>query len=134
MPAQTAAPKTVYYEALDTSPNLEVCISDGTGPIALTGATVTIDIAYAKYSYYYSPTKKIVEDGACVVNPDQVNFTGWVSWTPQTDDLQPPGNFLYRFRIEYPSGQVGHFPKNTYMPMIITTPIGGFGSAVTGAP
>lgn len=134
MPAQTISPKTVYYEALDTAPDLTVCIGDGSGPVNLTGATVTIEIAYWKYSYYYSPTRRIVDGGACTVDPDQVTNKGWVSWTPQTSDLQPPGNFGYRFRVEYPSGGVAHYPVNTYLPMVITTPVGGWGESVTGAP
>ncbi len=134
MPAQTQVAKTVYYVALDTAPDLQVCISDGSGAIDLTGATVTIDIAYSRWNYYYSPTRKIVDGSACVVDPDQVTNKGWVSWTPGATDLQPPGEFLYRFNVTYPGGGEATYPPNTYNPMSIGTPVGGWGEAVTGAP
>jgi len=134
MPSQSIAASAVYYEALDTAPDLSVCIQDANGPINLTGATVTIDIAYGRYNYYYSPTKKIVADGACVVDADQVTNKGVVHWTPQTGDLQPPGVMHYRFKVEYPSGGIAHYPPNTKLPLIIRTPIGGWGEAVNGAP
>lgn len=134
MPAQSYGASTIWYEALDTAPDLTVCIADDDGPINLEDATVTIEIAYQRWNYYYSPTKKIVDGAPCVVNPDQVTFKGYVSYTPRVGDLQPPGNFLYRFHVVYPSGGVAHYPAQTYLPLVITTPVAGWAESVTGAP
>lgn len=126
MPAQTTGSSVVYYSEGDTAPDLPAVLTDGAGePIDLTGATVTISIAYARYSYYYAPTLRIVDEGPCVVDLDQVNNKGLVRWTPQAGDLSPPGSFLYYFQVTYPSGGVQTIPPNTYLPMIIRTPVGG---------
>ena len=135
MPAQTAGSSVIYYSALDTAPDLPAILTDGAGePIDLTGATVTISIAYSRYSYFYSPTKRIVDESPCVIDPDQVLNKGLVRWTPSEGELQPPGEYQYFFQITYPSGGRQTIPANTYLPMIIRTPVGGFKENVSGAP
>ena len=125
-PAQTVGSSAVYYSEKDTAPDLPAVLSDGAGePIDLTGSSVTISIAYSRYSYYYSPTRRIVDRSPCVVDPDQINNTGLVRWTPGDGDLSPPGQYLYYFQVTYPGGGVQTIPPNTYLPMIIRTPVGG---------
>jgi hypothetical protein len=126
MPAQTTDVGVVYYSENDTAPELPAILRDGAGkPIDLTGATVTISIAYSRYSYYYSPTKRIVDRSPCEVDPDQVGNKGVVRWTPGEGELSPPGEYQYYFKVTYPSGGVQTIPPNTYLPMIIRTPVGG---------
>ena len=75
MPAQQTAGKTVFYAEGDTAPDLSVILEDGDGnPVDLTGATVVINIAHSRWSFYYSPSEKIVTNGACDVDPDQTSF------------------------------------------------------------
>ena len=63
MPAQTATRRTAYYLELETAPPLRQQLVGNDGlPIDLTGHQVFITIAYRRWSYYYSPTEKIVDD------------------------------------------------------------------------
>ena len=134
MPAQTSGATAQYYVEFDTAPDLRVCLRDGEkNPIDLTGSEVTISIAFAmpRGTYYTSPRKQIVERSPCVVDPDQTEDgnRGFVNWTPgaqgEDDTLSPPGEFLYTFEVNYPGGGRQTLPANTYLPMIIKTPVGG---------
>jgi hypothetical protein len=134
MPAQTSTRKVAYYEEFDTAPPLRQRLTDGAGnPLPLTAATVTIEIAFQRWNYYFSPTKNIVEAGPCVVE-DQGTDPGWIHWIPGVNDLTPSGSFLYRFKIVYPDTSSQHVPPNTYLPMIITAPTGGSTGSKTAAP
>lgn len=125
MPAQQTAGKTLYYSELDTAPDLSVILEDGDGnAVLLTGATVVINIAYARWSFYYSPSEKIVTNSACVVDPDQVLNKGRISWTPPVGALTPPGSFAYTFIVTWFNSTVQTFPPNTYLPLVIRTPVG----------
>lgn len=132
MPAQTTSASTVYYVEFDTAPPLRACLKDGEGdPIDLTGASVTISVAFTmpRGTYYTSPRDQIVKRSPCVVDPDQVANKGFVSWTPgaqgEDDTLSPPGEFLYTFEVTYQDGGKQTLPANTYMTLIIKTPVGG---------
>lgn len=126
MPAQTTASRVVYYSENDTAPDLVALLEDGDGnAIDLTGASVAITIAYAKADYFYQPTAKIVDAYACVPDPDQVTNTGIVRYTPAAGHLTPPGAFLYVFEVTYSGGGVQTLPANTYLPLIIRTPVSG---------
>lgn len=134
MPAQTSSAGTVYYVEFDTAPPLRACLKDGQDdPIDLTGATVTISIAFAmpRGTFYTSPRDQIVVRSPVSVDPDQVNNKGFVSWTPEpqgSDDegiLSPPGEFLYTFEVIYQDGGKQTIPSNTYQTMIIKSPVGG---------
>jgi len=92
----------------------------------LTGASVTIDIAHTSYDYYYSPMRRIVEDGACIV---EGGTEGWVQWEPGVGELSPPGNYRYRFTITYGGGTQQTVPANTSEALTITTRVGGPGGA-----
>lgn len=125
MPAQVSNPKTAYFSKGDTAPTLRNRIEDGSGdPIDLTGATVVINIAFSSWSYFYSPKERIVDGGACVVDPDQVTFKGFVDWTPLANDLEPAGEFQYQYLITFGGGAVQTVPANTYLPMIIRSNVG----------
>lgn len=127
MPAQVAAAKTTFYSENDTYPPLAAQLLDGNNvPIDLTGATVTISIAYARYSYYYSPTKKIVDADNCAIT-DAVN--GKISWTPSAGQLTPPGSYLYNFAITHAGGGIQTVPANTYLTMVVRAPVAGQGGA-----
>ena len=134
MPAQTTAAETVYYVEGDTAPNLEACLKDKfRNPIDLSGATVTITIAFSmpRNDYYTSPREQIVLDSPCVVDPDQSEDgrRGFVTWTPENrgpeDALRPAGQFLYTFGVTYPDGSFQTIPANTYETMIILSFVGG---------
>ncbi len=134
MPAQTTGADTVYYVEFDTAAPLRACLKDGQGdPIDLTGADVTITVAFAmpRGTYYTSPRDQIIVRSEVDVDPDQVNNKGFVSWTPEPQDsteegiLSPPGEFLYTFEVTYQDGGVQTIPANTYQTMIIKTPVGG---------
>ena len=134
MPAQTTQADTVYFVEFDTAPPLRQQLTDFQGdPIDLTGAEVTISVAFSmpRGTYYTSPRKQIIIRSAVVVDPDQVNNTGFVSWTPEPQDstlegiLSPPGEFLYTFEIIFQGGGKQTVPANTYFTLIIKTPVGG---------
>jgi hypothetical protein len=132
MPSQTSAAPTVYYVEFDTAPPLRACLKDGENkPIDLTGATVTITVAFTmpRQDYYTSPRDQIVVRSPVTVDPDQVANKGYVSWTPgaQGDDdaLTPPGDFLYNFEVIYQDGTKQTIPPISYQTMHIQTPVGG---------
>lgn len=126
MPAQTSSANAAFYVEGDTWPPLTAQLTDGSGtPVVLTGASVVINIAFQRWSYYYSPTDLIVTNGPCVVNPDQTNNPGYVSWTPVTGDLDTPGKFSYRFTVTFPGGGVQTFPGNETLPLIVKTKLPG---------
>ena len=130
MPAQTSAPAVVYYVDGDTAPPLRACLKDKEdNPINLTEAGVTISIAFAmpRQTYYTSPRNKIVNKAVCVVDVDQSEDgnRGFVTWTPEEEDLTPPGQFLYTFQVTFPDGGKQTIPPNTYMPMVIRSTVGG---------
>lgn len=134
MPAQTIGGKAVFYTEFDTAPPLRVCLRDGNDdPIDLSGAEVTISIAFAmpRGSYYTNPRQIIVPYAPCVVDPDQTEGgnRGFVEWTPGTevnvDALSPPGQFLYQFTITYADGGVQTITSDTYLPLIVKTRVGG---------
>ena len=134
MPAQTTSAETVYYVEFDTAPDLVVCLKDKfENPIDLSGAAVTISVAFAmpRGTYYTSPRDQIVKRSDCVVDPDQTEEgnRGFISWTPgaqnEDDALTPPGEFLYTFEVTFPNGGKQTIPADTYQTMIIRTPVGG---------
>ena len=128
MPAQTTNQQVPIYGWGDTAPPLYGTLQDGDGnPIDLTGATVTITIAYQTLgtSFYYSPSQILIDGASATVDPDQVTNTGLVYWAPQAGDLEIAGNFRYRWTVTYADSSVQSFPSNTYLPLIVTSPTGG---------
>ncbi len=126
MPAQSSSPKVAFYQVLDTAPDYDVFLEDGDGNrINLTGATVTIDIAYSSYSYYYSPYIRLVESGACVVDADQSANKGLVHYTPGAADFDTVGTFFARFLVIYSGGGRQSIPPNTYLPIVLRERVGG---------
>lgn len=127
-PAQTTDNETIYYAESDTAPPLEVCLKDGAGkPIDLTGADVVINIAYARWSHYYSPFRRIVDQSPCIVDPDQTEIgnRGFVKWIPFEGALTPTGDFHITFEVTYLDGGRQTIPPNTYMAMVIRATVGG---------
>ena len=126
MPNQSTAPGLAEYALYDTAPELRVQLCDGDGePINLTGATVVINIAYTRGSYGYQPSKRLVDGGACVPDPDQVANIGYVNWAPLNTDLSVWGTFRYNFEITYAGGK-----RQTISPigssiLTVQPPVGG---------
>ena len=121
MPAQTVTGGPHYYGVGDTAPDLVDIIRDGTGePMDLTGKTITIRIADARYSHYYSPGRIMVDAGACVADPDQNANKGVVRWTPTTGVLSPAGSYHYQFDVDGQS-----IPPHTYGQLVVRVAPGG---------
>lgn len=127
MPTQSDAPSTVFYVEGDTAPSLRAQLCDLNGdPIPLTSASsVTITIAPARWSYYFSPIAPIVDGASCVIDPDQVANPGYVDWYPDPGDLSPAGNYRYRFKVTWNDGTVQRFPQNETMTLVIRAETGG---------
>lgn len=127
MPAQTTSPEVVFYVEGDTGPSLRARIIDANGdPISLaSAASATIRIAPQRWSYYYSPVLPIVDDAACVIDPDQVTNTGYLDWFPDPGDLSPAGQYQYTFRITWGDGTVQTFPQDVTLPLVIRARVGG---------
>ena len=90
-------------------------------PIDLTGHDVFIEIAYQRWSFYYSPTKKIVDTQITV----EAGVNGWVQYSPAPTDLVIAGEFLYKYRIEYNDATIQHVPPQRHLPMFIAASTGG---------
>ncbi len=132
MPAQTTAAEASYYSEFDTAPPLLVCLKDKFGePIDLTGAEVDLNVAYARWSHYYSPFRRIIDQQPCVVDPDQTEGgkRGVVRYFPGTvqgtDAMSPAGSFHMTFEVTYPDDTVQTIPPDTYLPLIIRSTVGG---------
>jgi hypothetical protein len=128
MPSQLAGPTTPEWTVGDTAPPLVACLSDGDGnPIDLSGATVTINIAFGSWSYYYAPQRRLVSGGACVVDPDQSEGgnRGFVSWSPLITDLIIAGDFRYTFHLVHAGGGVQTVAPNAANAIVIRPPVGG---------
>lgn len=128
MPQQSGTPTTPEWSVGDTAPDLRACLTDGAGvPIDLTGATVTINIAFASWSFYYAPQRRLVVNGVCVVDPDQTEDgnRGFVNWTPLVTDFSLAGTFRYTYDIMYPSSKRQTIAPNAENSMTIRPPVGG---------
>jgi hypothetical protein len=128
MPQQSGTPTTPEWAVGNTAPNLRNCLVDGDGiPIDLTGATVVINIAFASWSFYYAPQRRLVTDGVCVVDPDQTETgnRGFVDWTPLTTDLSLAGTYRYTYDITYQSGGVQTISPNAENSLTVRPPVGG---------
>ena len=126
MPAQTVRSKVPKYAVGDTAPPLELLITDGNDEaIDLSGSTAVINIAYASRSYYYSPMKRLIDGGACVIDPDQVTNTGWISWEPQPGDLSIAGTFRYSVEVTFPDGTRQTFAPDVNNTFVVRAPAGG---------
>jgi hypothetical protein len=126
MPTQTSTTTVPEYAMFDTAPPLPVQLCDGDGdPIDLTGATVVINITPTAASYGPSDPNRMVDGGACVIDPDQVTYKGWLTWTPLSDDLSRWGSFAYNFEVTYSTGKRQTIAPNGANPLIVRYPIGG---------
>lgn len=132
MPTQTTTAESTYYAELDTAPPLLACLRDKFGsPIDLTGADVDINIAYARWSHYYSPFRRIIDQQPCVVDPDQTEDgnRGIVRFFPGTEEgvnaMTPAGSFHMTFEVTYPDDTLQTIPPDTYLPLIIRSTVGG---------
>lgn len=127
MPAQSNAPTTVFYVEGDTAPSLRAQLIDdeGNGVSLVSANGVAITIAPTRWSYYYSPVAPIVENAACVIDPDQSTYPGFVDWYPDIDDLSPSGDYEYRFAVTWSDNTVQTFPSNETLRLTIRARIGG---------
>lgn len=131
MPAQLNQNKAQFYARLDTAPPLTRCLKDGSdNPIDLSGATVTLSIAYAmrRGGFVLFPRDIIVRESLCTYNDDQSEdggYRGWVYWTPPEGALTPSGRFQYTYEITFQDETHMTVPPNTWLPMVIQPKIGG---------
>lgn len=127
MPAQTNAPEVIHYVEFDTAPSLRAQIVDrnGNGIPLVNASQVTIRIAPSRWDYDESPIYPIIDDASCVIDPDQVNFPGFVDWYPQPNDLTPAGPYRYTFRVTWVDGTQQTFPQHVQMSLVIRSRTGG---------
>ena len=128
MPSQLSGPTTPEWTVGDTAPPLVSCLTDGNGdPIDLTGATVTILIAWGSWSYYYAPQRRLVDGGPCVVDPDQTEEgnRGYVSWSPLATDLTFAGDFRFVYNVVHANATRQSISPNAQNTMIVRPPVGG---------
>lgn len=136
MPAMSAAPGVVYVGLGDTFPIPFTIVDNAGDPIALTNANdVQINIAYARWDPYFSPTAYIVQDRPCtIVRPQTGGDIGRVIYNPLTPDFVAAGSFNYQFRIYWNDGTIQTTPPYFYPKMQVLAPVAGLPTNVTGAP
>ena len=127
MPTQTAPKRTAYYVVGDTAPPYRVRLEEDDGsPIDLTdAASAVINIAYSRWSYFYAPFKKIVSAFAVTIDADQVNNKGFVDYNPAVGHFFIAGTFYASFKVTWNDGTVQTVPSNTYLPIVVTSDVGG---------
>jgi hypothetical protein len=126
MPTQTTSLGLVEYALYDTAPPLRAQLVDGDGnPIDLTGAAVVINISPTQSTYGTSDPNRLVSLSPCVVDPDQVNNIGYVSWTPSPTSLDRWGSFAYNFEVTYPDDTRQTVSPKAENVLIVRFPVGG---------
>jgi hypothetical protein len=126
MPQQTTSLGPVEYALYDTAPPLSAQLVDGNDiPIDLTGATVVINISPTQSTYGTSDPTRLVSLSPCVVDPDQLDFPGWVSWTPSPTSLDRWGSFSYNFEVTYPDDTRQTISPKAENVLIVRFPVGG---------
>ncbi len=132
MPAQSSKQRrTVHRMDLDTRPIRTQLFDENDEPLDLTGATVTISIAPtgSYLGFEFLPRTQIVTEQPCVVDPDQVNNIGWVSWTPGTtngiDALTPPDRYQFQYIVTMTDGTEWIVPDDYYLTLNVKDRVGG---------
>ncbi len=77
------------------------------------------------YDYYYAPQNRIINASPCVVDPDQTNNKGHITWTPSVGDFFLAGTFRFTFEVTYGDGTVQTIAPNSTNTMIVRAPVGG---------
>lgn len=126
MPTQYSTTTVPEYAMFDTAPSLPVQLCDGGGePIDLTGATVVINVTPTSSDYGDQDPNRLVNGGACVIDPDQVNNIGEVTWSPLSTDLSRWGSYAYNFEVTYADGTRQTISPKGENTLIVRYPIGG---------
>jgi len=126
MPTQFSTTTVPEYAMFDTAPALPVTLVDGAGDaIDLTGSTVVINVTPTSNDYGDQDPNRLVNGGACVVDPDQVNNKGEVTWAPLSTDFSRWGSFAYNFEVTYPDGKRQTISPKGENVLIVRYPIGG---------
>jgi hypothetical protein len=89
----------------DTAIPLTAILSDGTGPLDLTGITVRFKMRGATLS-----TTKV--DSPAVPDPDQITNKGKVKYEWADSDVDTPGNFVGEFKL-FSGGKPLTFPNGS---------------------
>lgn len=134
MPSQTTSLGLVEYALYDTAPPLRAQLVDGDGiPINLTGAAVVINVSPTQGTYGTSDPTRLVSAAPCVVDPDQVNNTGFVAWTPGITALDRFGAYSYNFEVTYADNTRQTISPKAENVLIVRFPLGGtkYGSPTT---
>lgn len=126
MPTQFSTTTVPEYAMFDTAPPLPVQLVDGEGtPLDLTGATVVINVTPTSNTFGSQDPNRLINGGACVIDPDQVVNKGALTWSPLNDDLSRWGSFAYNFEITFPTGKRQTISPKGENTLIIRYPIGG---------
>ena len=126
MPTQYSTTTVPEYAMYDTAPPLPVQLCDGAGdPIDLTGATVVINVTPTSNDFGDQDPTRLVNGGACDIDGDQVVNTGWLTWSPLTDDLKRWGSYAYNFEVTYPNGKRQTISPKGENVLIVRYPVGG---------
>lgn len=94
-----------YLKKGDTYPNIETILSDGNGPVSLTGSTVLFRMSVANTG------NLMVEKPATIVTPQTGGDIGKVWAEFEEGDTDIPGTYRVEWRVTFPSGKVATFPR-----------------------
>jgi hypothetical protein len=126
MPAQTTALGLVEYAMFDTAPPLVAQLVDGDGdPINLTNATVVINVSPTNSTYGTSDPTRLIDGASVDVDADQVNNTGFVSWTPSSTALDRFGSYSYNFEVTFADNTRQTVSPKAENVLIVRFPVGG---------
>jgi hypothetical protein len=83
-------------------------LRDSAGPVNLTAATG------AFFIMVNAQTGAIKVNAACVIDPDQVNNTGQVTYNFQAIDVDTTGTYKCEVRVNWNTGTQSTFPSDSY--------------------
>lgn len=96
---------TFYLKKGDTYPNIETILSDGGGPVNLSGCTVLFRMSVANTG------NLMVEKNATVVTPQTGVDIGrcYAEFAPE--DTEELGEYRVEWRVTFPNGKKATFPR-----------------------
>lgn len=97
--------ETFYLKLGDTHPNIETILSDGNGPVNLSGCTVLFRMSVANTG------NLMVQKAATVVTPQTGTDIGRCYAEFDAADTGELGEYRVEWRVTFPNGKVATFPR-----------------------